>query len=317
MSAEDWKPNLFVPGFAKAGSTAICDYLSQHPSIYVIKGKEPRTLSKGEKLPSWWTWVPYFSDKECMNLDRYRELYVKHKDYAYRVDGSISYTFTSDYPKRLSEFSKDAKIIIMIRNQKKRMISVYYYNYASHREANFSKWIKSFLLPDFDNFLYFQKIVSYYESFGKNCLVIDNNLLKVNPQRVMDNVCDFLKLQKIAITQVASNIGRLAHLGSESDRKSFARLYPLASAASYLARLILDNTGKYGKTLKTKLIRFGPTMLVEKLSNTFAETKNNEHGYSDLINAIPDAVSQRLDEDYKMTLDFCRDKGILIADGDA
>ena len=141
--------------------------------------------------------------------------------------------------------------------------------------------------------------------------MIENSSLKADPQKVMDKVCDFLGLQKLPISTVASNTGRLNHLTSESDRKSFARIYPLASAASFPARVVLDNTGKYGRTLKSKLVRFGPTMLAEKLSSKLTQS-GEEEGDPDLIKAIPEAISNKLDEDYKSTVDYCRNRSILL-----
>ena len=41
ITQQDWRPNLFKAGFAKWGTTELCDYLSQHPDIFLPYEKEP------------------------------------------------------------------------------------------------------------------------------------------------------------------------------------------------------------------------------------------------------------------------------------
>ena len=113
VMADEWKPNLFIPGFSKCGTTALCDYLSQHPDIYIIDSKEPRTLSLGERLPSWSPWIDdKLSDKICMDYSVYKGLFAKHVNTKYRGDGSTTYSHSPDanFVSKLKEFSKDAKI---------------------------------------------------------------------------------------------------------------------------------------------------------------------------------------------------------------
>ena len=39
-------PNLFVVGAAKAGTTALYDYLAQHPQVFLSRVKEPMFFSR-------------------------------------------------------------------------------------------------------------------------------------------------------------------------------------------------------------------------------------------------------------------------------
>ena len=38
----DRKPNFLIVGAAKSGTTALAEYLRQHPDIYIPEIKEPR-----------------------------------------------------------------------------------------------------------------------------------------------------------------------------------------------------------------------------------------------------------------------------------
>lgn len=311
--ADEWKPNLFIPGFSKCGTTALCDYLSQHPDIYIIDGKEPRTLSLGEKLPSWWPWITdTISGKVCMDYSVYKDLFSKHAGAKYRGDGSWSYSLDKNFANRLQAFSQNARILVMIRDQKKRLASTYLFTYVDHREPSFSKWIDRYLLPDMESFLFRSRIESCYRVFGDNFRVIENGALKKSPGDTMNSVFDFLGLANISVEPLSSNIGQYRMLVSEPDRKAFSNSYNLAYLAGAPARTILNRTGRYGQGLKSKLARFSPTLYTER---KFAETnaKDAKEDYASLILDIPEQISSQLDCDYADTLSFCREKQILFA----
>lgn len=42
----DLRPNLFIPGAAKAGTTSLASWLGRHPEIYLVYGKEPNFWSR-------------------------------------------------------------------------------------------------------------------------------------------------------------------------------------------------------------------------------------------------------------------------------
>jgi Sulfotransferase family len=44
----DRMPNLFLIGAAKAGTTALYDYLAQHPQVFLSRIKEPMFFSRDE-----------------------------------------------------------------------------------------------------------------------------------------------------------------------------------------------------------------------------------------------------------------------------
>jgi len=47
------KPNFFIVGFAKSGTSALHFLLSQHPDIYMSSVKEPHYFSKDITLEHW------------------------------------------------------------------------------------------------------------------------------------------------------------------------------------------------------------------------------------------------------------------------
>jgi hypothetical protein len=309
VSLEDdkWKPNLFVPGFSKCGTTALCDYLSQHPDIYVIEGKEPRGLTEGTWQPSW---DVRYDQLEVMTFKKYKAYYKNHENSAYRVDGSQNYTYATSYARKIKDFSPKAKVVMMVRDQVQRLVSNFYYLYTFHREPNFSAWVNKFFIRDLSNFLFYKHIISYTQSFGaQNILVITNDSLKRSPRNVMSRVFGFLDLDDFQVTSVSSNTGQFKAL-NEEERREFARSFAISNALEAPARFVLNNSGQFGYMLKFKLSRISPVHRTrQKFTNLSA--KNESHAELEKIH-LPSEIECALSEDYRETLQYCKAHGILL-----
>ena len=46
-------PNLIIPGVQKAGTTALASFLSQHPDICIVEGKEAHVFDDPDLLKYW------------------------------------------------------------------------------------------------------------------------------------------------------------------------------------------------------------------------------------------------------------------------
>jgi len=99
------KPNLFIVGAGKAGTSALYEYLSQHPDIYMSSVKEPNYFGSDLKFC-----VPRITQKE------YRKLFASGEEAVYRGEASVSYLLSSDAAQEIRNYSDNAKIIIMVRN---------------------------------------------------------------------------------------------------------------------------------------------------------------------------------------------------------
>ena len=60
------KPNLFIIGAPKCGTTALSEYLREHPAVFVTQPKEPHFFSKD---------FPYYYSPGHATLDHYLRLY--------------------------------------------------------------------------------------------------------------------------------------------------------------------------------------------------------------------------------------------------
>ena len=109
------KPNLFIVGAAKSGTTAMSSYLGAHPEIFMSEIKEPS----------------YFADDLGVktayseNLDSYLALFAAGEDAVYRGEASTTYLLDPGAARRIHEFCPGARIVILLRNPLEAMQAVF------------------------------------------------------------------------------------------------------------------------------------------------------------------------------------------------
>lgn len=303
-----WKPNLFVPGFPKCGTSALCDYLSQHKDIYVIEKKEPHSLTKG--LPpskfemahhnfrrTSWIHLPY---------DKYKRLYMQNKNKRYRVDGSQSLSGIDksiDIPLYIKNFSPQAKIILMIREQTKRLISFYLFGrmFGIYNDE-FDKWLER-VSPYIDDFLFYDKIVRFYEVYNNDMIVISNNSLLTNPQHVMDNVFEFLGLEKIQVNILHSNETFII------SNKIIDNLYWYTLHTGQKLAITLKDL-PYGNIIIERIMSPLRRRITDSTRKTFGSKPHLI--YQKLLAQIPSNINNLLIEDYEKSISFLRAKKRII-----
>lgn len=100
------RPNFFIVGAPKCGTTALSKYLNEHPNIFISEIKEPH----------------YFAE----DLTKYRHV-TKESDYlrlfdganaeSYRIgEASVFYLYSKVAIKKIKNFDPDVRIIVMLRN---------------------------------------------------------------------------------------------------------------------------------------------------------------------------------------------------------
>lgn len=99
------KPNFFFVGAAKSGTTALSDYLGQHPDIFMA-AKEPHYFADDLQAPR---------DPEG-KLQRYARFFEKAGSEKIVGDASVFYLYSETAAKKIFEYDPGAKILIQIRN---------------------------------------------------------------------------------------------------------------------------------------------------------------------------------------------------------
>jgi hypothetical protein len=108
------RPNFFIAGAAKAGTTSLAKYLAQHPDIF---------------MPSHLHEPAFFAEHTgCEQLDAYLEDFAAAGNEAMVGEKSGAYLYDADAANRIREFDQDAKIIIVLRNPVEMAHSLYWHN---------------------------------------------------------------------------------------------------------------------------------------------------------------------------------------------
>lgn len=100
------RPNFFIVGAPKCGTTALYEYLRPHPNIFLPKVKEPHFFA--QDLGSY----PFIK-----TLDEYTALFAGSRDQHTRVgDASVYYLRSAVAIPNIRTFNPEARIIAMFRN---------------------------------------------------------------------------------------------------------------------------------------------------------------------------------------------------------
>jgi Sulfotransferase domain len=109
------RPNLFVVGAPKAGTTALWRYLDHHPEIFMSKVKEPH----------------YFSpDRRFTNVVRdpaaYARLFAGSGDFRYAGEASPTYLCDPGAARRIRAAVGSARILVSLRDPVERAYAGYW-----------------------------------------------------------------------------------------------------------------------------------------------------------------------------------------------
>ncbi len=197
------KPDFFIVGAPKCGTTSMYHYLRQHDQIFMPDKKEPHYFGKD---------LIKMSDEFIDNEDEYLNLFKDAKSNQKLGEASTFYLYSESAFKEIKEYNPDAKIIIMLRNPIDFLYSLHSQLLFSGNEdeTNFElameleeERMKGNKLPKnidmIDKIYYLEhvrripdRVNSYLDTFGnENVAVIIMDDLRNNPE-----VC-YLKILKL------------------------------------------------------------------------------------------------------------------------
>ncbi|MBC8301495.1 MAG: sulfotransferase domain-containing protein [Pelagibacterales bacterium] len=203
-----FKPNLFVPGAAKSGTTSLHNLLNQHPEICMSSVKEPGYW-KNEK----------FKDFKNIEKENYLNLFMKSKHKIFG-ESTTAYMYYDTFINNInSNYNVSPKFIFILRNPIDRFNSHFWWIKGLGLEkSNFQEALSKDQNNEFKAYNYYPK---YYFQFGLyakwlkrfyNCF--DRSNIKIitfedliNNQLKTANSCfEFLGLKKLnSISNHTSN----------------------------------------------------------------------------------------------------------------
>lgn len=193
------KPNLFIIGAMKSGTTSLHEYLDTHPQIAMSREKEPGYFVEELAL--------------CRGEQWYLNLFDRSDRYRYIGESSTHYTKLPVYrgvPDRLFRFNPDARLIYVMRNPFDRVVSHYWHAVRNiHHGGELRSLLKSIQEePEYLAFSdYAMQLEPYFERFGKSCVfTLTFEALIQDPQRELDRIYDWLDLRSHPIANEAAKV---------------------------------------------------------------------------------------------------------------
>ena len=168
--------------------------------------------------------------------------------------------------------------------------------------------MKEYLMKDLDTFLYEKVIKDYYDLFGNNLLIIDSKDLWKNPNKTLDQVFDWLNLEKIKIKELSANPTIISATQPVFYREIIVSIEHVIIWFMKLAQKILSKLGLfYGHKWVKKV---NPLALFSKFISFLPLTKKSKKSYSSL--KLPSELSKILEKDYRKALEFSKKKKIFL-----
>jgi len=100
------RPNFLIVGAPKAGTTALSQYLGEHPRVFMTTPKEPHFLA-----------TDLDGYRETKTQREYERLFARSQCHEWRRgEASVFYLYSKYAAKHAKQYLPDARIIVMLRN---------------------------------------------------------------------------------------------------------------------------------------------------------------------------------------------------------
>lgn len=227
------KPEFFIVGAAKCGTTSLKNALMRHPGVFMA-ANENHFFS--------------FDERYARGVDWYESHFAEAGDCGVRGEKCTSYAMRTAYPHavpRLAEYRPDAKLIYIVRHPLQKIESIWL-EFRSWTHAKSVPYLENSMLNDgevmhhsFDkairaheDFLvkpanYWQEISRYREFFpDQQILVLFLDDLKVDSERELAKCFDFLGVGPLP-PGIAAPAHKNRSLDKRVPRKTLSRIRSL------------------------------------------------------------------------------------------
>ena len=257
-------PTFLIIGAAKAGTTALYQYLDEHPRVYMSPQKETNFFAlEGEK--------PAFSGPPGQPVQINHRAITRIEDYGAQFRGrstetaigeaSPFYLYSPKAPGRIKSRLQHAKLIAILRNPADRAYSALTMMRLNRREpiASFEAALRAeeariaggweFIWHYKQQGFYYPQLKRYYDLFDERQLRIYlTEDLSASPMKILRDIFHFLEVDALFVPDISQR----HQLSGVPKSKLFHRIltddFPLRSTfRNYLPQ-------KFRKRLKNRLI---------------------------------------------------------------
>ena len=189
-SREGRRPNFFIIGAQKCGTTSLHSYLAQHPDVFMSDPKEP-----GHFVPE----MDYYPK----DLAWYLSLFAGAGDARIVGESSTHYTKMPVYScaaDKIAEFSPDARVVYLMRDPIRRAISHYWHSTRLFDEARpmlkaIQEDVQYCAFGD-----YAMQLEPWLERFDRrNILVLVFEDMVADPETTLSHVLRWLELPELPV----------------------------------------------------------------------------------------------------------------------
>jgi hypothetical protein len=244
---EHFKPNFFIPGAAKSGTTSLHELLDMHPDISMSIEKEP--VYWNNKL---------FNEFENLEISRYLNLF--EQDVKIKGESTTSYMYYESFIRNVkNNFQQSPKFIFILRNPIDRYISHCNWLIGLGKEKRrIDKIIEDERCLDFKEYedypkqyyqfgLYNKWISRFIENFGReNIKIVTFEKLVSERLKILNSCYEFLGVGKMrSVKFIQSN---------KTNKVIFPTIYHFLRKLS-ISKMKYTRIGKYllPKKIRTKI----------------------------------------------------------------
>ncbi len=127
------KPNLFIVGQPKSGTTALYEFLNQHPEVFMCPMKEPWYFAR-DLIQERLRYHKREIGKRPKNDWEYLNLFENAGNQKILGEASTCYLYSKVAAEQIYKFNPNAKIIMMLREPVNFLYSYYNYSVTMGRE---------------------------------------------------------------------------------------------------------------------------------------------------------------------------------------
>jgi hypothetical protein len=213
------KPDVFIVGGPKCGTTSLYTYLKQHPDIFMSEIKEPQYFAADT--------LRY--QRRIQTLPEYMDCFAAAKGEERIGEASTAYLGSRGAARELKKFNPNARIIVMLRNPIDVMYSLHSERLFSNMEhiRDFGHAINSTETRTWrtgpfrkqpvirmgyrEVSRFSEQLQRYFEVFGRESVhVIIYEDLKMHCEAVYDRVLNFLNVRPYSQPSIKLNANKRA-----------------------------------------------------------------------------------------------------------
>lgn len=232
-------PDFVIIGAQKSGTTALYLFIIRHPAITHAATKEVQYFTRYFKRGKLW-----YRSNFPTNLSRHY-FYKKTNQRLLSGEATPEYIFFPTVPSIMKEILPNVKLIVILRNPIDRAYSHYHHNLRRNREPlSFEKAIEVeeercgwerkqliknpyFIANSYSHYsylargIYADQLENWFKHYDrKNFLVLTMDDLRKNPQRVLNQVFDFLGVFPFQVKNL-QNLNVHNHKEMNEDTRKF------------------------------------------------------------------------------------------------